>query len=302
MTTLMGSRCASIIPNDARRGAALISALAVALTLAGFTILILRSASEARFHTRRATESLQAEAALETVFAELLLRLDPGHTGEIPIRYGEAVTVETTRGPVEAVITSPSGRVDLNTASPFLLSAIARAAGMEDADAAALGDAIADWRDGDDLTHLNGAERDDYIRAGLEGPANRPFRSVAELRGVLGMEEALFNCMMTQVTIATGSASPDLAHASPWLKAALGLNDAPVSQPPLRLVPGEIYQMDLREMDGRRFAYSMRILFRPSGDPAQPLWIHQRVFETAREAEAVDPCLPVRETGFAEAS
>ncbi len=50
-------------------------------------------------------------------------------------------------------------------------------------------DALLDYVDADDFKRLNGAERADYEKAGIEGmPANRPFRSVEEMAGVAGMD------------------------------------------------------------------------------------------------------------------
>jgi len=283
---------------DPRRGAALVAALGVALTLAGLSILILRTASDARFQTRRATENLLAEAALETVLAETLLEIERQTQGDSNIYYGEPLIVPSERGPVEVVVTSPSGRLDINGVSPLLLATTVRAMGAEEEDASALGDTIADWRDGDDFRHLNGAERDDYARAGLDGPANSPFRSVSELRGVIGMNETLFNCLATQVTIATGSTSPDLRHASPWLKAALGLHEGETDLLQVRLTPGEVYQINLRELEGGRFQYRLEVLIRPSGDPSHPLFIHDWVFESDSTDTEIHACPPPIAPGF----
>lgn len=49
--------------------------------------------------------------------------------------------------------------------------------------------AMEDWFDSDDLPRLNGAEYEEYIAAGRHrGPGNAPFRTLDELRDVLGLD------------------------------------------------------------------------------------------------------------------
>ncbi|MCZ8114233.1 MAG: general secretion pathway protein GspK [Pseudomonadota bacterium] len=51
--------------------------------------------------------------------------------------------------------------------------------------------ALLDYQDEDDLKRLNGGERDEYVKAGLEPPPNRPLTTPLELRRVLGWNELL---------------------------------------------------------------------------------------------------------------
>ncbi|MBX7210495.1 MAG: general secretion pathway protein GspK [Verrucomicrobiaceae bacterium] len=56
--------------------------------------------------------------------------------------------------------------------------------------ASALSDALKDWVDQDDLVSLNGAEKREYEKEGLEGmPFNRPFKDLDEMLFVRGMEQ-----------------------------------------------------------------------------------------------------------------
>lgn len=56
--------------------------------------------------------------------------------------------------------------------------------------ASALIDALKDWVDQDDLVSLNGAEKREYEKEGLEGmPFNRPFKDLDEMLFVRGMEQ-----------------------------------------------------------------------------------------------------------------
>ena len=54
-------------------------------------------------------------------------------------------------------------------------------------------DAIADFRDPDDLRRLNGAEDADYQSAGLKhGAKDGPFKAIEELQQVLGVDHDLY--------------------------------------------------------------------------------------------------------------
>ena len=74
----------------------------------------------------------------------------------------------------------------------------------------ALAARVADWRDPDDLSRPNGAERLDYASAGNgEVIGNRPFHSVDELSSVLDFPEALAPCLAPALTVFGVSGLPD---------------------------------------------------------------------------------------------
>ena len=99
-------------------------------------------------------------------------------------------------------VVNETGKVDINQASPALLQAVLRLAGADDAEVEILTDSILDWRDGDRLRRLHGAELPDYVAAGLAyGPSDRPFQSLDELAMVLGMKPSLFARVLPWVTI-----------------------------------------------------------------------------------------------------
>ena len=69
----------------------------------------------------------------------------------------------------------------------------------------ALVDAIADFRDKDDLKRLNGAEDSAYSAAGREyGPKNSRFETVDELRRVLGVTPDMYARLAPLVTVYSG--------------------------------------------------------------------------------------------------
>ena len=65
-----------------------------------------------------------------------------------------------------------------------------------------MADAIADYRDKDELKRLNGAENDDYLAAGLAwGTKDSAFTRVGELQRVYGMRPEIYRAMLPYVTI-----------------------------------------------------------------------------------------------------
>jgi general secretion pathway protein K len=109
------------------------------------------------------------------------------------------------------------GKVNLNQAPEALLSALFVSVGVDDGTAAALADAVADFRDIDDFRRPHGAEEPDYRRAGLSwGPANAPFQTVEQLQQVLGMTNEIYDRVAGYLTIySTGNTiNPDTADAN----------------------------------------------------------------------------------------
>jgi general secretion pathway protein K len=148
----------------------------------------------------------------------------------------------------EVVLFNEASRVDLNQATKQQLAALIEVAvggtGEDPVMIDAVADAILDWRDPDDLTQLNGAEDGDYDAAGLPyGAADVPFRSVEELRLVLGMTPALYARLADDLTVETGSSSVAEQFASAAVLAAMRgvtLEDAQllVEERALPVVPG----------------------------------------------------------------
>lgn len=62
--------------------------------------------------------------------------------------------------------------------------------------------AVLDWRDTDDIPRVNGAERDQYLKAGAAVlPPNRGFPDVDELRHVLGVTPEIFAAALPYLTL-----------------------------------------------------------------------------------------------------
>jgi general secretion pathway protein K len=118
---------------------------------------------------------------------------------------------------VSVAVLDEAGKVDINAAPDELLQNLLAQTGIDADAAAALADAIADWRDPDDLKRLHGAEAPEYRRQGAPyEPSNAPFAAVSELRLVLGMTPEIYERLAPLVTIYSrlGRINPLSAPAS----------------------------------------------------------------------------------------
>ncbi len=115
---------------------------------------------------------------------------------------------------LRVTILGEAGKLGLNTAPPQLFVGLFLSAGLGQAEAEALADAILDWRDADDLRHPRGAERADYLAAGLRhGPANGHFIAIDELQQVIGMTQTLFRLIEPLISVHNHQAGIDTATA-----------------------------------------------------------------------------------------
>ncbi len=111
-------------------------------------------------------------------------------------------------------IEDEGGKVDLNRADETLLRYLLAGLGHSLSEASRLADRTLDYRDPDELRRLNGAEREEYRRAGVvTGPADGPFLAVEELAQVLGMPAATAERLLPLVTVDSGSSGIDLGVA-----------------------------------------------------------------------------------------
>lgn len=103
---------------------------------------------------------------------------------------------------IQITVSDESAKIDINTANELLFKVLLRYAGLDEQAATALLDAILDWRDADSAKRLHGAEAEDYIAAGRTyTPTNGRFRSIGELRQVLGMSEAAYRRIAGLITV-----------------------------------------------------------------------------------------------------
>jgi general secretion pathway protein K len=171
---------------------------------------------------RNAMERFQAEALADAGIHLAVARLrQPIAQGGWSID-GRVRSLQLEDGEVRILIADEAGKIDLNGAGVELLQALFRALGYDSAESATLADAIMDFRDGDHLPLLNGAEDERYLAAGLAHDAkDAPFEDVAELQQVLGMTPELFRRVAPVMTVHTRRRQPNEATAPPLVVAAL---------------------------------------------------------------------------------
>ena len=128
---------------------------------------------------------------------------------------GSVYQVDYANSKARIQLLSEAGKIDLNSADQTLLQGLMAYAPMEVELQTKLVNAILDWRDEDDLVHIEGAEKKEYEDAGLSyQPRNKPFQSIEELQLVLGMNEQIFDWLENLVTVYSGQPQVDLTQAA----------------------------------------------------------------------------------------
>lgn len=153
-----------------------------------------------------------ADAGLYRAYQELLRPQGDPHRWK-----GDGLTHEWQfqNYQINVTIFDEVAKIDINFASDALLKGMFLSKGVTDSDADALVDAVIDWRDTDDLRRLFGAEKDDYAAAGRTYvPANAPFFTIEELKQVLGMSEALYRQVESQITVYSSQSGINSAIAA----------------------------------------------------------------------------------------
>ena len=107
---------------------------------------------------------------------------------------------------VQIRVIGATGLLDLNQASDALIETVLVRAGVDPGLSAVVPDRLADWRDGDDLLALNGAEDRDYRQAGRpEGAKDAPFEHPEEIGQVLGVDRAMADRLAPLITVHGGA-------------------------------------------------------------------------------------------------
>ena len=128
---------------------------------------------------------------------------------------GSIYQIDYADSKVRIRLLSEAGKVDLNSADEALLQELMMHAPVDEELQTKLLNAILDWRDGDDLVHMDGAEKEEYKKAGLSyQPRNKPFQSVDELQMVLGVNEQIFKWLESLVTVHSEQTNVDMAQAA----------------------------------------------------------------------------------------
>ncbi len=128
---------------------------------------------------------------------------------------GNIYEINANNAKIRLRLSSEAGKIDINKADEALLKSLMTSAPVNEEQQAKLVGAILDWRDADDLVHLDGAEKLEYQDAGLKyQPRNKPFESIEELQLVLGMNKSLFLWLEPLVTVYSGQPQVDVKVAT----------------------------------------------------------------------------------------
>ncbi|MEJ2453194.1 MAG: type II secretion system protein GspK [Candidatus Thiodiazotropha sp.] len=224
----------------ARRGAVLIAggpqgqqgiALIMVLWLVVLLTIVAASfATHSRVETRMAgnlVERQKARLLIQTGFSRALLELMAASSDERWKVDGEIHELQQAQGSLRIAIRNAAGLVDLNRASHDVLYNLFSLLSDDQEIREQLVDALNDWRDGDDLKRLNGAEDDDYAHAGLDyGTVDRDLESVDELGYVIGFDQDSVDRLRPYVTVYSGLNQIDRTYASQELVDILKSGDA----------------------------------------------------------------------------
>ncbi len=128
----------------------------------------------------------------------------------------------TDEGAMFVTVSPERAKADLNGASEQMLSALFRAAGADVGDARRFAAMTVDYRDDDEETRPDGAEAGDYATAGLAWrPRNESFETIEELAYLPGMDDAVYQAILPNVTVHTRASDIEAQFANPMMRAAL---------------------------------------------------------------------------------
>lgn len=264
------------------RGMALVAVLGFLAVMSLVVLSVVGASRTTMNSTSRQLLRAQSQAAIESG-VELAANILVTARGTLPELLSQRQTLEIGGFRVAISARPERAKVDLNHADQVLLTALFRAAGADSDKAQALAAAVEDWRDADDLVHLNGAELGQYRQAGRTyGPANRLFEAVGQLRYVLGIDDAIFACVRPELTILTQSPGIEVAAADPRIQRLLGvepqsqgseLSSASLAGGQL-IAPGDVFEITA-ELDDpvRKVRRAERVSIRITGNPEEPYWI-----------------------------
>jgi len=175
--------------------------------------------SEARLAANLRSAAV-AEAAADGALYEAIYHMIDASTARWP-PGGPPHQIRLPHAVAEVSAIDQGGKIDINMASLPLMTSLFRQLGVDARAAQSLSAAIADWRSPSNRPLPQGAKAPQYRAAGLDyGPPNAPFRSLEELRLVLGMTPELYARIVPYLTLHL-EGNPELPLAAPPVAQAL---------------------------------------------------------------------------------
>ncbi|WP_233840781.1 type II secretion system protein GspK [Dyella sp. 2HG41-7] len=178
----------------------------LAILLGGYAALARTEGLQANYQFQQAQAHYAAEAGLmRAVYA-----LQSPNVNDRWIADGRVYPMLFDQAKVGVSITSESGKVDLNSATPDVLTNLFRNVGVDPGHASAIAQAIIDWRSFSLTPQQTTQRKAAYAAAGRDyAPRSGPFASVEELQMVLGVTPEMYAKVAPYVTIWSGRSSPD---------------------------------------------------------------------------------------------
>jgi len=204
------------------RGIALLLVLWVLILLGMIAASFLRESRLGTNLARNMTENAKAEALADAGVSRAMLGLLDPNPATAWRADGRPYQLTLGEGTVVIRIADEGGKVDLNRAPAPIMRGLLQAAGLDQADARKLADAINDFRDADHELRPDGAEDPEYQAAGIEaGAKDAPFDDKEELMQVLGMTRAIYDVIKPYVTVYSGRGRINLMTAPEFLLRAI---------------------------------------------------------------------------------
>jgi general secretion pathway protein K len=170
----------------------------------------------------RQVQSAKARALAEAGINHVILAMLAADSNHKLHTDGSLFRVRIGEDDVTIAIRDAAGFVDLNAADANLLDAALKACSVGATARRDLVDAILDWRDRDNLSHLNGVEDDDYVASGVAWTSrDGAIESIDELKYLPGMSQARYDCLAPLVTVYSGRGGLNIEYAPPALITAL---------------------------------------------------------------------------------
>jgi general secretion pathway protein K len=220
--------CVTDQPGERPRGVALVTVLWVLVLLALIAASFATNTRTEVNLTRNMVESAKAEALAEAGIYQAVVGVT-AQGGAQPWRVDDTVYAwRFGTGEIRVAVRDEAGKIDLNTGRVDILSGLFRAIGLEQEESEALANAILDFRDTDQLRHVNGAEDADYETAELEHAAkDAPFELVEELQQVYGMTGEIYERVAPSLTVHSRRPAPDPKVAGPLVLSVILGQEAP---------------------------------------------------------------------------
>jgi len=212
-----------------QRGFALLATLWLSMAITTVVLAFALEARRDRVAVANLAESSQAVAVAQGCVATVMSHLDRLSAGTAPTTVmpydptdpwqwvdtllSEKSTVDGL--PYTVRVQDADALLDINRASENDWRSFLSALNVDYTTADRLAQTISDWRDPDNDARSSGAERSDYVHAGrLVLPTNRNFRSVDELRNVMGMTPAVFHLIQPYLGVGTSDGRISVNTAS----------------------------------------------------------------------------------------